>query len=201
MAIPRWHWICGTGGLRWSSGRIINFVIDSNQTIPDGYFIMVERLVQLLHILLPDIQKLEELKELAETETFQQDWHEEIENGFCLDQILYFPVKFSRFLQVESFHIQRLQSELNWWKYLSLDRLLVLGLGLSWHLRLCLRLCLPLVLGKVLLTWRWHDAVVEDRLVQTLTWLLLQSWAPCLDQFLAISHLAKTLAMRGEPNH
>ena len=68
----RRHWTCGTGDLDWSSGRMIDFVRDSDHTIPDGDFIMLEGLSELLRVL-PDIHKLEELKELAETESFQQD--------------------------------------------------------------------------------------------------------------------------------
>ena len=64
----------------------------------------MEGLLELLQIL-PDIQKLEELKELPDTESFQQDGHEEIEDGFCIDQILYFPIKLFRFLQVELFQL------------------------------------------------------------------------------------------------
>ena len=49
---------------------MIYLVGDSDHTIPDGYFVMLEGLLELVCVL-PDIIRLEVLKELRETESFQ----------------------------------------------------------------------------------------------------------------------------------
>ena len=51
---------------------MMDSVTDSDHPVPDGDFVMLEGLLQLLTIF-PYVQKFEELKELVETEIFQQD--------------------------------------------------------------------------------------------------------------------------------